>query len=166
MKAVVSDWDLDFMFYFFMSQYLFCEKSNRRLWFNDTWFFFICQSKECEAWQQGRLRPCIFLLNYTLNLSCIYIFLYNFCQKWLMTPCSFLFCLVYICIVSYQKWRVGIPLAGLSQPHFCTCPKPGPGLPISWYLLRSVISVKMKSDTVIVRFVDVSWNTELMTITA
>ena len=62
-------------------------------------FFFICQSKECEAWQQGRLRPCIFLLNYTLNLSYIYIFLYNFCQKWLMTPCSFLFCLVYICII-------------------------------------------------------------------
>ena len=32
---------------------------------------------------------------------------------------------------SYQKWRVWIPLTGLSLPHFCTCPKPGPRLSTS-----------------------------------
>jgi hypothetical protein len=137
-------------------------------------FFFICQSKECEA--TGEAEAMYFLLNCTLNLSCIFIkknpiFLYNFCQKWLIAPCSFFYfvCFIYVFSFkqsSYQKWRVGIPLTGLSQPHCCTCPKSGPGLPISWYLLCSVSSVKMRSDTVIVRFVDVSWNTELMTITA
>ena len=43
--------------------YLFCKKSNRRLVFNDTVFFWvICQYKGGEEWLQGRC----FLLNITL----------------------------------------------------------------------------------------------------
>jgi hypothetical protein len=162
------------MFYFFMSQYLFCEKSNRRLWFNDTVFFFHLSVKRMWGYRGGWGH--VFFAKLYLEFILYFhkknpIFLYNFCQKWLIAPCSFFYfvCFIYVFSFkqsSYQKWRVGIPLTGLSQPHCCTCPKSGPGLPISWYLLCSVSSVKMRSDTVIVRFVDVSWNTELMTITA
>jgi hypothetical protein len=28
---------------------------------------------------------------------------------------------------SYQEGKVGIPLTGLTLPHFCACPKLGPG---------------------------------------
>ena len=33
---------------------------------------------------------------------------------------------------SYQEERVGIPLTGLTLPHFNACPKPGTGFPITY----------------------------------
>ena len=30
-----------------------------------------------------------------------------------------------------KSGRVGIPLTGLTLPHFCACIKPGPGFPTS-----------------------------------
>ena len=41
-------------------------------------------------------------------------------------------------IFSYQKGRVGIPLTGLSPPHFCACPNPGPGYPTSYVVVSFV----------------------------
>ena len=32
----------------------------------------------------------------------------------------------------YQEGRVGIPYTSLTLPHFCACPKPGPGFPKSY----------------------------------
>ena len=50
---------------------------------------------------------------------------------------------------SYQEGRVGIPLACLTLPHFCACPKPGHGflrLYVVVYFLCSVSSGKMRGD--------------------
>ena len=35
--------------------------------------------------------------------------------------------MVGIPLAYYQERRVGIPLTGITPPHCCTCPKPGPG---------------------------------------
>jgi len=43
-------------------------------------------------------------------------------------------------ILSYQKGRVGIPLIGLTPPHFCACPMPGPGFPTSYVVVYFVFS--------------------------
>jgi hypothetical protein len=32
----------------------------------------------------------------------------------------------------YPEGRVGIPYTSLTPPHFCACPKPGPGFPKSY----------------------------------
>jgi hypothetical protein len=50
---------------------------------------------------------------------------------------------------SYQQKRVGIPLTNLTLPHFCACPKPGPGFPTSHHGLLS--SVRIRGDC----FVDI-----------
>jgi len=47
----------------------------------------------------------------------------NLCR--FVVICLFLYCLIKIS--NYQKGRVWIPLTGLKLPHFCVCPKPGPG---------------------------------------
>ena len=82
------------MFYFFMSQYLFCKKSNRRLELNDIVFFFSFVSKrELKHGYRGGGGHVFFAklyLKFILYLSYIFIqknpiFLYNFCQKWLDT---------------------------------------------------------------------------------
>ena len=52
---------------------------------------------------------------------------------------------------SYQEERVGIPLTGLTPPHFYACPKPGPEFPTS-YVVVFLCSV---SSEVILRFVDI-----------
>ena len=48
-------------------------------------------------------------------------------------------CLQWICYKihtsSYQDGSVGIPLTALIPPHFCACPKPGPGFPMSHVLV-------------------------------
>jgi hypothetical protein len=54
---------------------------------------------------------------------------------------------------SYQEERVGISLTGLTLPHFCACPKPGPGFPTSYVVVFFVFS-KLRCP-VIVRFVDI-----------
>ena len=37
-------------------------------------------------------------------------------------------------VIQYQEgW---IPLIGLTLPHFCACPKPGPGIPISYVVVH------------------------------
>ena len=41
------------MFYFFMSQYLFCKKSNRRLELNDTGFFSFVSKRELKHGYRG-----------------------------------------------------------------------------------------------------------------
>jgi hypothetical protein len=70
-----------------MSQYLFCKKCNRRLWFNDT-VLFVSMKDVRHGYSGGG--GCVFFPKYTLNLSYIFIqknpiFLYNFGQKWLDT---------------------------------------------------------------------------------
>jgi hypothetical protein len=57
------------MFYFFMSQYLFCRKCNRRLEFNDAVFFLHLLVK--QMWGGGGGGH-VFFAKYTLNLSYIY----------------------------------------------------------------------------------------------
>ena len=54
--------------------------------------------------------------------------------------CWFLL-LFYICIAVgdpiIKRERVGIPVPGLTSPHFCVCPKPGHGFPTS-YMYRTM----------------------------
>jgi len=48
---------------------------------------------------------------------------------------------VFICIAvgaPVIRGRVGIPLAVLSPPHFCTCPKRGPVFPTSDFVVFGV----------------------------
>jgi hypothetical protein len=70
---------------------LFCRKKNRKLEFNDTVFFVICQYRKevRNAYKGGGLVEAMYCL---LNITLIYpifaniknpIFLYNCCQKWL-----------------------------------------------------------------------------------
>ena len=72
--------------------YLFCEKSNRRLEFNDNGFFFVCQyKKEVRKCYKGS--GLVEAMYFLLNIAVIYLifslkkilFYYNFCQKWLDT---------------------------------------------------------------------------------
>ena len=51
---------------------------------------------------------------------------------------------------SYQEGRVGIPLTGIILPHFCACPKPGPGFPTLY-----VVQLVQLRWEMIVRFVDI-----------
>ena len=64
----------------------------------------------------------------------------NLCR--FVVICLFLYCLIKIS--NYQKGRVWIPLTGLKLPHFCVCPKPGPGFQRSnvmvFFFLLSMIS--------------------------
>ena len=41
---------------------------------------------------------------------------------------------------SYQEGRIGIPLSGLTLPHLCTCPKPGPGFPTFYAIVFLVFN--------------------------
>jgi hypothetical protein len=47
---------------------------------------------------------------------------------------------------------VGIPLTGSTPPYFCACPKPGPGLPTSYFMVFFVFR-ELRWE-VIVRFVN------------
>ena len=75
-----------------MSQYLFCKKCNRRLWFNDT-VLFVSMKDGRHGYSGGG--GCVFFPKYTLNLSYIYpIFLskkilysYIILVKSGLTPC-------------------------------------------------------------------------------
>jgi hypothetical protein len=54
------------------------------------------------------------------------------------------FFLSYICTVlrwryNCQEVRVGILLTGLTSPHLCACPKPGPGFPMSYVTVLSYV---------------------------
>ena len=79
------------MFYFFMSQYLFCKKSNRELEFNDTGFFSFVSKKELKHGYRGGGGHVFFAKLYLIFILYLFyifiqknpIFLYNFCQKWL-----------------------------------------------------------------------------------
>jgi hypothetical protein len=45
--------------------------------------------------------------------------------------------------------RFGIPLTGLTLPHFCACPKPGTGFPTSYAMV--FVCDKINKDSSIVR---------------
>ena len=52
-----------------------------------------------------------------------------------------------VCLYVYCRWRschqegrVGITLTSLTLPHFCACPKPGPGFPTSYVEVFIVFS--------------------------
>ena len=55
-----------------------------------------------------------------------------------------------------QERRVVIPLPGITMPHICSCPKPGPGFPTSYnYLGLFFLSVLWNRRELIVRFGDI-----------
>jgi len=37
-----------------------------------------------------------------------------------------------LCSQDNWQWRIGIPLNGVTPPHFCAFSKPGPGFPTSY----------------------------------
>ena len=53
---------------------------------------------------------------------------------------------------NYQDGRVGIPLTGLTLPHFAACPKPGLAFPTS-LVVDFFMSSELRRE-VVVRFVD------------
>jgi hypothetical protein len=52
-----------------------------------------------------------------------------------------------------KRGGVGIPLTGLPLPHFCACPKPGPGFPML-YVMLFLCSMILRGE-VTVCFVDI-----------
>ena len=90
------------------------------------------------------------------DLTCycsIHIHVINFCDSmwsfWVEANlCRFLWSFVYI----YMFWLcwsrgLGITLNCLILPHFCACPKPGPGFPMSYVKVFFLVQgVKMRSD--------------------
>ena len=81
--------------------------------------------------------------------------------------CTILFFLyrLFICVLrsSYQEGRIFIPLAGLTTPHLCVCPKAGPEFPtsMSWYFcVCAVNSVKMRDFVDIGGIDDLSFHNE------
>jgi hypothetical protein len=67
----------------------------------------------------------------------------------------FILCLYTYCRwrSSYQEGRVGIPLTGLTRPHFCACPKPEHGFPTSY--VGTVVVYFVFSEFIYVIFVDI-----------
>ena len=57
---------------------------------------------------------------------------------------------------NHQEGRFGIPLTGLTPPHFCACPKPGPGFPTT-YVVGLFFFVFFLNE-VFFRFVDIGIN--------
>jgi hypothetical protein len=47
---------------------------------------------------------------------------------------------------SYEDERVGIPLTGLTPPHYLACPKSGPGLPTPYVVVCFVFSEFRKKE--------------------
>jgi hypothetical protein len=60
----------------------------------------------------------------------------------LLTAGFFIICLYMFCHwrSSYQE-GVGIPLTGLTLPHLCASPKPGPGFPMSYVMIFSIFII-------------------------
>ena len=60
-----------------------------------------------------------------------------YCVLQLVLIFQYYTCCFYICITIGDpviKRAVGIPLTGLTPPHFSVCPKPRPGFPV-WYVV-------------------------------
>jgi hypothetical protein len=39
-----------------------------------------------------------------------------------------------------SEGEVGIPLSGLTPPHFCACPIPGPEFPVQYAIINFVVN--------------------------
>ena len=84
-----------------------------------------------------------------------------YCVLQLVLIFQYYTCCFYICITIGDpviKRAVGIPLTGLTLPHFSVCPKPRPGFPV-WYMYVVVVfvfSYYLRWE-VIVCFVDIGW---------
>jgi hypothetical protein len=66
----------------------------------------------------------------------------------------------FLCLYTYCRWRssnqegrVGIPLTGLTRPHFCACLKPEHGFPTSY--VGTVVVYFVFSEIIYVIFVDI-----------
>ena len=94
--------------------------------------------------------------------KCIYIYCDGMWSLWVEANLCRFFLIICLYIYgmyscwrsSYQEGRIGIPLTGLTLSHFCSCPKPGPGFPMSYVVLFCVQWVQLWWE-VIVRFVDI-----------
>ena len=53
---------------------------------------------------------------------------------------------------SYQEGRVGIPLTGLTPPHFGVCSKPEPGFPTPYIVVYFVFS-ELRSEAIVCLFI-------------
>jgi hypothetical protein len=51
--------------------------------------------------------------------------------EWKQICAGFFLSFVYVLLLEIKLSSVGIPLTSLTLPHFCSCPKPGPGFPTS-----------------------------------
>ena len=56
-----------------------------------------------------------------------------------------------------KKWRVGIPLTGVTLPYLCTCTIPEHGFPSEHVLTFYKLNDLRQEREVVVRFVDISW---------
>ena len=89
-----------------------------------------------------------------------------YCVLQLVLIFQYYTCCFYICIAIGDpviKRAVGIPLTGLTPPHFSVCPKPRPGFPV-WYrvccgrfCVQLLFEVRGQRSKVIVCFVDIGW---------
>jgi len=76
---------------------------------------------------------------------CCHSFLWKYVFLSGVNLCSFFIIYFYLYChwrLSYQEGRprFGIPLTCLTLPHFCACPKPGPGFPTSYAMVFFVLS--------------------------
>ena len=90
--------------------------------------------------------PC----NCTVHVYAVILFCDSMWSFWVEADlCSFLVvCLYCRWRSNYQEGWAGITLTSLIPPHFCACPKPGPGLPTSYVVvfLYAVSSVTIRGD--------------------
>jgi hypothetical protein len=66
-----------------------------------------------------------------------------------MSLYSLLFIVCYINVLleifSYQGGKVGVPLASLTPPHACVCPKPRPRFPTSYVVVPIFVHQGVKT---------------------
>ena len=115
--------------------------------YNDQWLYFqwSVSIKYFAFMMMSRLKQFLFYMAYFYGCR---FWKFHVYQK-LSIRCG---CYIHTEICKHTKQankRVGIPLTDLTLPHFCACPKQGPGFQISYVIVNDF------RWEVVIRFVDI-----------
>ena len=69
------------------------------------------------------------------TLSLIFVIVCSLFEWKPIRAVLFIDCLLYVLSLEIQEENDGILLTGLTQPHLCVCPKPGPGYQASYVVV-------------------------------
>ena len=87
-----------------------------------------------------------------LFIFMIYVVFLNWSQFVQVCCCCFF---IYVLPLRSNYQEVWIPLTGLTLPHICACPTPGPGFLMSYVMILFLMFSELRWE-VIVRFVNIS----------